>query len=306
MAERPNAVPEWATDPGADVVEPPAGKKAQGWVQGEKPPAGYFNWLFRLLTGWVAWFADKIKGRGGFGIDVPEGIATTHLYVDRGSSDGPGIESKGYGSDAAGGHFSGNAPVRAIADSGSAAAVYAETAAGASGPALAAVISRPDPVRGALYMPPIPILGNPGGVRGDIYYNGFQGALLFYDGGSWVPFAHESGKIRRHVLGMPGEPSLHPDWSSYGDVSFYWDGRRVWLSGRVSRGVDGSSEVIFVLPEAFRPDSDVWLPTIHVSGQTSAEVIVVTTTGEVRLGTAVTGVVSMLLLDGLSFERWDE
>src|SRR5690606_28409255 len=147
MAERPTQVPEWATGEDADIVEPPAGKKEQGWLQGEKPPAGYFNWLFKLLTGWVAWFADKIKGRGGFGIDVPEGIATTYLYVDRGSSDGPGIESKGYGSAAPGGHFSGDAPVRAVAYSGSAAAVHAETAGGASGPALAAVISRPAPGR---------------------------------------------------------------------------------------------------------------------------------------------------------------
>lgn len=299
MADRPTQIAEWATDPGADVVEPPAGKQAQGWIQGEKPPAGYFNWLFRLLTGWVAWFADKIKGREGFGIDVPEGIATTHLDVDRGSSAGPGIQSKGYGSAAAGGQFSGNAPVRAIADSGSAAAVHAEAAAGSAGPALAAVISRPDPVRGALAIPAITAV--PAGARGDIYYNGTQGALLFHDGSGWVPFARESGKIKRHVLGGPGEPSLHPDWSSDGDVSFYWDGRRVWLSGRVSRGVGGTSEVIFTLPEAFRPESNVWLPTIHVSGQTSAEVIVVSTDGEVRLE-AVTGVVSMLLLDGLSFE----
>src|SRR5690606_27107546 len=70
MADRPTQVPEWATGEGADIVEPPAGKKEQGWVQGEKPPAGFFNWLFSLLTRWIAWLADRIGDDGAGGVTV--------------------------------------------------------------------------------------------------------------------------------------------------------------------------------------------------------------------------------------------
>src|SRR5690606_19115525 len=70
MADRPTQVPEWGTGEDADIVEPPAGKKAQGWVQGEKPPAGFFNWLFSLLTRWIAWLADRIGDDGDGGITV--------------------------------------------------------------------------------------------------------------------------------------------------------------------------------------------------------------------------------------------
>lgn len=74
MAEKPNQLPEWATDPGADVVEPPEGKKQQGWIQGEKPPAGFFNWFFRLVylwLDWLSWLGDEIKPRSEGGINVP-------------------------------------------------------------------------------------------------------------------------------------------------------------------------------------------------------------------------------------------
>lgn len=36
-------LPEWNNA----GVEPPAGKKTDGWLEAEKPPAGWMNWLFR-------------------------------------------------------------------------------------------------------------------------------------------------------------------------------------------------------------------------------------------------------------------
>lgn len=58
MATKPNNLPEWATDPGADIVEPPAGKKTAGWAEAERPPAQWFNWFFHLVYRWLAFLQD--------------------------------------------------------------------------------------------------------------------------------------------------------------------------------------------------------------------------------------------------------
>lgn len=60
MADRPSDLPRWATDPGSRV-EPPEGKKDEGWQEGEKPPAGFFNWLFGKLYDWVAWLESVTR-----------------------------------------------------------------------------------------------------------------------------------------------------------------------------------------------------------------------------------------------------
>lgn len=70
MADKPTDKPEWASDhpiqdsnyslgPGnADVVEPDAAKKGDGWDHSEAPPYEWFNWLFRIIYEWVLWFDD--------------------------------------------------------------------------------------------------------------------------------------------------------------------------------------------------------------------------------------------------------
>lgn len=84
MATKPNNLPEWATDPAADVTEPPAGKKAAGWVEGEKPPAQWFNWFFLLVYRWLAFLQDYSANHvhdGGAGdlsapkVDVDSGLS---------------------------------------------------------------------------------------------------------------------------------------------------------------------------------------------------------------------------------------
>lgn len=62
MATRPNDVPRWASDSGR--VEPPEGKKDIGWEDGEKPPAGFFNWLGGLVGDWLAWLKAVTVHRG--------------------------------------------------------------------------------------------------------------------------------------------------------------------------------------------------------------------------------------------------
>src|SRR5690606_29114290 len=154
MADRPTQVPEWGTGEDADIVEPPAGKKAQGWVQGEKPPAGFFNWLFALLTRWIAWFAQEIQGRPEGGISVLGGIGTTSLEADGGpGATKPAVYGRGRGGGAPGGRFDGSSPLRASADSGASPAVFAERRGSATGPVFAAEDnSGTTPQRGLFYI----------------------------------------------------------------------------------------------------------------------------------------------------------
>lgn len=57
-ASKPSIVPSWATDPTADKVVPPAGKKSRGWIAGERPPAGFMNWLQALGDSWHQYLND--------------------------------------------------------------------------------------------------------------------------------------------------------------------------------------------------------------------------------------------------------
>ena len=52
VTAKPSAKPEWATDGGALVLEPPSGKKTQGWIV-EKPPVRYWNWLLLKTYQWI-------------------------------------------------------------------------------------------------------------------------------------------------------------------------------------------------------------------------------------------------------------
>lgn len=56
----PTKFPDWATD-GSNVVEPPDGKKAAGWVPAEQPPSGWFNWWQRNVGEWTRWFDDRVN-----------------------------------------------------------------------------------------------------------------------------------------------------------------------------------------------------------------------------------------------------
>lgn len=56
IGDKPANLPEWASDAGAEITEPSAGKKASGWIK-EKPPHHFFNWLSNLVYQWLAWVA---------------------------------------------------------------------------------------------------------------------------------------------------------------------------------------------------------------------------------------------------------
>lgn len=55
----PPKLPYWASsDPNPNILEPGEGKKQQGWVPGEQPPAAYFNYWMNLVGQWVEALRD--------------------------------------------------------------------------------------------------------------------------------------------------------------------------------------------------------------------------------------------------------
>ena len=58
---KPSVWPSWATGPSAEVVTPPAEKSEIGWQEGELPDAGFMNWLFAVLLGWILYLSDFEK-----------------------------------------------------------------------------------------------------------------------------------------------------------------------------------------------------------------------------------------------------
>lgn len=57
MSAKPSKVPVWGTD-GLNNTEPSAGKKALGWVRGEKPASSYLQWTQRLTGDWLQYLSD--------------------------------------------------------------------------------------------------------------------------------------------------------------------------------------------------------------------------------------------------------
>jgi hypothetical protein len=52
---KPTDIGEWASDLGAQVEEPIAGRKAAGWYPGDKPPSQILNWLLNVAYQWQVW-----------------------------------------------------------------------------------------------------------------------------------------------------------------------------------------------------------------------------------------------------------
>lgn len=60
----PTKYPDWATA-GDNVVEPPSGKVAAGWVNGEQPPSGWFNWWQGIVGQWTRWLDSQVVSLTG-------------------------------------------------------------------------------------------------------------------------------------------------------------------------------------------------------------------------------------------------
>ena len=72
MAE-PDQLPTWATGGGADISTPTSGQQATGWVEGQSPPAGWFNWWQNLVYLWIAWYYIYILPASTIGFPYKSG-----------------------------------------------------------------------------------------------------------------------------------------------------------------------------------------------------------------------------------------
>ena len=61
MSAKPTKLPEFASD-GTQVIEPPAGLKATGWLSGSQANPGYWNWVANNTYQWVEYLNDLTRG----------------------------------------------------------------------------------------------------------------------------------------------------------------------------------------------------------------------------------------------------
>jgi hypothetical protein len=67
---KPTKLPEWASS-SANIVEPSAGKKGDGWLTDEIPPSSYENWRVQNNWSWWRWLDEKItEGATNENLDV--------------------------------------------------------------------------------------------------------------------------------------------------------------------------------------------------------------------------------------------
>ncbi len=64
MATRPGSYLNWNPS-GNNSVQPPPGQLSTGWLNTQKPPYQWFNWLFNKTDSWIKWF-DQITAFLGF------------------------------------------------------------------------------------------------------------------------------------------------------------------------------------------------------------------------------------------------
>ena len=72
----PSKLPTWATG-AASILEPSDGKKAQGWVPGEQPPASFFNYWQNLVGQWIQALRDGAALQAAADLEVQALLAAT-------------------------------------------------------------------------------------------------------------------------------------------------------------------------------------------------------------------------------------
>jgi len=58
MSAKPTILPEFASDPTAEITTPPGAQIDSGWTGGQDPPHAYFNWLHYHTFLWCQWLYD--------------------------------------------------------------------------------------------------------------------------------------------------------------------------------------------------------------------------------------------------------
>lgn len=62
MSVKPSTLPRWATGATgiAATTEPASGDKDDGFAVGDRPPAGWFNWLLHTIYLWAEYLSDQV------------------------------------------------------------------------------------------------------------------------------------------------------------------------------------------------------------------------------------------------------
>lgn len=90
---------------GAEISEPGTAKQAQGYVAGEKPSAGHFNWLFNLVTTWIVYLSNgganilrasltawaAVAARAAEGLEWVQGLGALRFDPDATDTAGEGV-----------------------------------------------------------------------------------------------------------------------------------------------------------------------------------------------------------------------
>lgn len=77
MAPKPSQIASWNTG-GTNNIEPSAGKKITGWVNGEAVPSGWLNWFMKLVGEWTAYVDD-----GFFADMLADILATANTWTKK-------------------------------------------------------------------------------------------------------------------------------------------------------------------------------------------------------------------------------
>jgi hypothetical protein len=93
---KPIKLPTWATG-STSILEPSDGKKAQGWVPGEQPPASIFNYWQNLVHEWITWLdANGLVDGGSLGdLQVNGTLGTTGNTTIGTDGDGANLQVNG-------------------------------------------------------------------------------------------------------------------------------------------------------------------------------------------------------------------
>ena len=85
MATKPNKHIDWAVgnlDPANRVVEPSDAKKLAAWLDDERPPAPFFNWLFNTVDAWNKYFEEITDAENVTNaVIIGAGTAATHATL---------------------------------------------------------------------------------------------------------------------------------------------------------------------------------------------------------------------------------
>lgn len=89
MSDKPVAadLPRWGDGVDAELIEPPSGRKDDGWDSAQRPPGQYENWLLNRIYLWLLWISNGYFTRNDTDDNTPvvaftDASGNERTYVD--------------------------------------------------------------------------------------------------------------------------------------------------------------------------------------------------------------------------------